>query len=439
MLKRNLLIIIIISFYTINYAHATSRIDITRGVREPLPIAITDLHGISDEEKELGNQISSVIENDLESSGLFRSIDKLAFIEQSLHLNNIPSFASWRQINAASLVMGNIKISSDGLIKVEFKLWDTYSELQIAGKSYALNSALWRRVAHKIADEIYQRLTGDTSYFDTRIAYISETGPGLKRIKRLAIMDQDGENNEFLTKGNFLVLTPRFSPSGQQLLYLSYENKNPNVYLMDIKSKRSILLGKFPGMTLAPRFSPDGKKIVMSVSYNGNTDIYLLDLTTSQSIQLTDDRAIDISPSFSPDSNQIVFASDRGGRPQLYIMDSNGTNLQRISFGEGSYTTPIWSPRGDMIAFTKKQSGSFYIGVMNSDGSGERILAQGFLVEGPTWSPNGRTIMYTRGEPSHGGKIGTSRIFSIDLTGYNEREIITPTDASDPAWSPLLP
>ncbi|MFV9876096.1 MAG: Tol-Pal system beta propeller repeat protein TolB [Rickettsiales endosymbiont of Dermacentor nuttalli] len=439
MSKRNLLIIMIIWLCIINHVNAASRIDITRGVREPLPIAITDLHGTSEAEKDLGHQISSVIENDLESSGLFKAIDKLAFIEQSLYLNDIPYFTSWRQINAASLVVGDVKISSEGSIKVEFKLWDTYSEIQIAGKSYSLNENLWRRVAHKIADEIYQRLTGDTGYFDTRIAYISETGPGLKRIKRLAIMDQDGANNEFLTKGNYLVLTPRFSPSGQQLLYLSYENRNPNVYLMDIRSKRSILLGKFLGMTLAPRFSPDGKKIVMSVSYNGNTDIYLLDLTTSQSFQLTDDRAIDVSPSFSPDSNQIVFASDRGGRPQLYVMNSNGGNVQRISFGEGSYTTPIWSPRGDMIAFTKKFSGSFYIGVMNSDGSGERILAQGFLVEGPAWSPNGRTIMYTRGEPSNGGKIGTSRIFSIDLTGYNEREVITPTDASDPAWSPLLP
>jgi TolB protein len=429
-----------LAFFITNFpAQATKRIDITQGTLEPMPIAITSLLGQDSESSEVGMQIARVIEADLARSGLFRPIDKSAFIEHITNPSVQPTFQSWRQINASALVTGAIKLEASGSLEIEFRLWDNFAEQQMAGKTYSLPIKLWRRAAHKIADEVYKRLTGEEGYFDTRIAYISETGPGLKRIKRMAIMDQDGENNEFLTSGKNMVLTPRFSPTLKKLLYFSYAEKKPKVFVFDLDSKKSKVLGDFPGMTLAPRFSPDGQTVVMSVSESGNTDIFTMDLSTLGKKKLTNDRAIDVSPSYSHDGKNIVFSSDRGGSSQLYIMDTSGNNVKRISFGSGNYTTPTWSPRGDYIAFTKKSGNNFYIGVMKPDGSGERMLTNGYLVEGPTWSPNGRVIMFSRGEPSYNGKVGPSRLYTIDLTGYNEREVITPTDASDPAWSPLLP
>lgn len=410
-----------------------SRIISTTGTKEPLPIAITQFGGTGDEVR-IGTDISQVIAADLERSGLFRPIDKNAFIESNLTSSSLPKFPAWRQINASGLVVGSVKSLGGGRMEVEFRLWDVFLEQQIAGRSFDTTIDNWRRVSHIIADEVYKRLTGEEGYFDTRIVYVAESGPAKHRIKRLAIMDQDGENHRFLTDGRDLVLTPRFSPAAQQLLYLSYANRKPRVYLYDIATGRERLLGDFPGMSFAPRFAPDGTKALMSVAMNGNTDIYSLDLRSMAKTQLTSDLAIDTSPSYSPNGEQIVFNSDRGGSQQLYIMNSDGSGQKRISFGEGRYGTPVWSPRGDFIAFTKIYKGSFYIGVMRSDGGGERIIAQSYLVEGPSWAPNGRVLIYTKQEaPS-----APSRLFSIDVTGYNEREVVTPIEASDPAWSPLL-
>lgn len=421
-------------FFLSNPAHAVLKIDITRGNVDPMPIALPDLPGSG-----MGAEIMRVVSADLERSGLFRPIDKQAFIEQITTQTSNPRFGDWRKINAAALVTGAVISESGDKLKVSFRLWDVYAEQQIAGKEYNTFKSNWRRIAHIIADEIYKRLTGEDGYFDSRIVYVSESGPDLKRVKRLAIMDQDGENHKYLTDGRSLVLTPRFSPSSQEILYLSYAGKQPRVYLRDLQTGREESLGTFEGMSFAPRFSNDGNSIVMSIASGGSTQIFKMDLRNRQLIKITSGNSIDTSPSYSPDGNRIVFNSDRGGSQQLYVMNSDGSGIQRISFGNGRYGTPVWSPRGDLIAFTKMHQGRFYIGVMRPDGSGERVLTESYMDEGPSWAPNGRVIVFHRQYPNSRGRMGNTRLYSVDLTGHNLREVLTPMDGSDPAWSPLLP
>ncbi|MBL6945701.1 MAG: Tol-Pal system protein TolB [Rhodospirillales bacterium] len=421
-------------------ARAELRIDITRGTVEAMPIAITDFVGRTDQEAQFGRDISEVISGDLERTGLFKPLDRNAFIQAAGALNVLPRFGDWRVINAQALVHGKAELIGDGRLKMEFRLWDVFAEQQMVGRAYTTVPANWRRVAHIIADAIYQRITGEAGYFDTQIVYISESGPPNRRVKRLAIMDQDGANHQFLTEGNELVLTPRFSPSRREITFLSYFRNVPRVYIFDLDTGRQEILGDFPGMTFAPRFSPDGKKIILSMAKDGNSDIFTMDLGTRVSKRLTKHSAIDTSPSSSPDGKRIAFNSDRGGSQQIYVMDSDGRNVKRISYGKGRYATPVWSPRGDLIAFTKMRAGRFFIGVMGVDGSGERLLTEAFLVEAPTWAPNGRVLMFFREDPAGKDNKGIrSRLYSIDLTGYNEREVVTPLDASDPAWSPLIP
>ena len=415
-------------------ARAELRIDITQGTVQPLPIAVVDFYGQQPNDAQYGSNIVNVVSSDLERSGLFKPIDKKAFIQTPDSLRTMPRFGDWRVINAQALVSGTVQTQPDGRIRVEFRLWDVFAEQQMIGVAVTSTQENWRAIAHKVADEIYKRITGEEGYFETRIVYVAESGPFTKRIKRLAIMDQDGENDRYLTDGSNLVLTPRFSPSSQDITYLSYRNNRPRVYLLSIETGQQEVLGDFPGMTFAPRFSPDGTKVVMSQAINGNTDIYEMDLRTRKSRRLTDSPAIDTGPSYSPDGMQIAFESDRGGSQQIYVMNSDGSNPHRISFGEGKYGTPVWSPRGDLIAFTHIRGGVFYIGVMRPDGSGQREISQGYLVEGPTWAPNGRVLAYFK-QSGAGGQV---RLYSIDITGYNERELVTPTDGSDPAWSPLI-
>ena len=351
-----------------------------------------------------------------------------------------PRFSDWRALASQALVQGEVEAQPNGQLRVAFRLWDVFGGQQMVGQAYVTQPANWRRVAHIIADAIYTQITGESGYFDTRVVYVSENGPGNERIKRLAIMDQDGANHRFLTDGSALVLTPRFSPTAQEITYLSYFQNVPRVYLFNIDTGRQELLGNFPGMTYAPRFSPDGNKVTFSMASDGNSEIYEMDLRTRRSLRLTNHPAIDTSPSYAPDGRQLTFNSDRGGSQQIYVMNADGSETRRISFGSGRYATPVWSPRGDLIAFTRISRGTFYIGVMQPDGEGERLLAQGFLVESPTWSPNGRVLMYfaqaPRREDGSGGRV---RLYSIDLTGYNQREMVTPQDGSDPAWSPLIP
>ena len=410
-------------------ANAELRIDITRGTLEPLPIAITDFVGSGNSEQEYGRNIARVIAGDLERSGLFKPIDKRAFIENNQALGTLPRFGDWRIIGAQALVQGRTQIVDDGRLKVEFRLWDVFAEQQMRGVAYFTAQDNWRRVAHIVSDAIYKRITGESGYFDTRIVYISESGPQNRRLKRLAIMDQDGENHQFLTDGRTLVLTPRFSPTLQEITYLSYFGGKPRVYIFNIDTGHQEVLGDFPGMTFAPRFSNDGKSVIMSMAKDGNSEIYTMDIETRAVKRLTNHSAIDTSPSYSPDGKYITFNSDRGGSQQIYVMDDSGRNVKRISHGKGRYATPVWSPRGDLIAFTKFTGGRFFIGVMRPDGKGERLLAEDFLVEAPTWAPNGRVLMFFRqSRTKKDGSGGKSKLFSIDLTGHNEREVITPMD-----------
>jgi len=419
-------------------AHAELKIDITKGNVEPMPVAITTLTGQGQGDAS-GERIAGVIAADLERSGLFRPISSQAFIEQVSNGDAIPRFADWRQINAQALVTGTITPMGGDKVRVSFRLWDALGEKQIAGKEYNTFGKNWRRVSHLMADEIYKRLTGESGYFDTRIVYVAESGPAKNRVKRLAIMDQDGENHKYLTDGAALALTPRFSPNTQEILYMSYSGNQPRVFLRDLQTGREESLGRFNGMSFAPRFNYDGSRMLMSIASGGTTSIYEMDLRSRSMRRLTSTAGgIDTSPSYAPDGHAIVFSSDRGGSQQLYTMDSNGKNVQRISFGTGNYSTPVWSPRGDLVAFTKQYSGQFYIGIMKTDGSGERLLTQSWLDEGPSWAPNGRVIVFGREFPGGGG-ANRSRLYSVDVTGYNLREVLTPQDGSDPAWSPLLP
>ncbi len=420
-------------------AQAELTVDITQGFVEPLPIAITDFYAETLEESKTGKDLAGVIASDLERSGLFRPIDQGAFIQDAASLRKGPRFADWRLINAQALIQGSVEMQPDGRLRVNFRLWDVYAEQQMTGLAYFTTPSNWRRVAHIVADVIYKRLTGEDGYFDTRIVYVAERGPQDRRVKRLGIMDQDGENHRFLTDGNELVLTPRFSPTTQEITYLSYVGDVPRVYLFNLNTGQQEVLGDFPGMTFAPRFSPDGNKVIMSLAEDGNSDIFTMDLRTRRVRRLTDHPAIDTSPSYSPDGGRITFNSDRGGTQQIYVMEADGGSVQRISFNQGRYATPVWSPRGDLIAFTRIANGEFYIGVMRPDGTGERMLTKGFLVEGPTWAPNGRVLSYFRQTPADSRGRVTSKVYTIDLTGFNERELVTPIDASDPAWSPLIP
>jgi TolB protein len=411
-------------------ARAQLTIDMTRPSFEPVPIAIVDFAG-----DRVGADIANVVRNDLQGSGLFRSISPSAFIQRDVDANAAPRFADWRGIGAAGVVVGSVQ-QIGGNIKVDFRLWDVVVGQQATGLSFTSQPANWRRLAHIIADAIYKRVTGEEGYFDTRVAYVSEAGPRNARIKRIAIMDQDGANNKYITDGRTIALTPRFSPTLQEIVYMAYgeDRGPPKVYLQNVDSGRRELLGNFPGMSFAPRFSPDGSKVAMSISADGNTDIYEMDIRGRGLRRLTNTPAIDTSPCYSPDGTQIVFNSDRGGAQQLYVMGAGGGGERRISFGDGRYATPVWSPRGDFIAFTKIAGSGFGIGVMRPDGGGERMLASGFLVEGPTWAPNGRVLMYfTQGR---GGPVSLQQ---IDITGRFERPVPTPTEASDPAWSPLIP
>lgn len=438
-MKKILLALALIALVAMPHAaRAELRIDVTSGQVKPMPIAISAFTGSDPADTEMGRQMVEVITNNLKRSGLFQPLDPGSFIQDAKAAQTAPNFAQWRAISAQALVTGVMSKTADGKTRVEFRLWDVFGEQQMVGMAYMTTTSNWRRIAHIISDAIYKRMTGEDGYFDSRIVYVSESGPTTARIKRLAIMDQDGANHRYLTDGQALVLTPRFSPNEQQITYMAYYNNRPRVYLYNIDSGRQEVLGDFPGMTFSPRFSPDGSKVIMSLAKNGNTDIYSMDLRTRQIRQLTSDPSIETSPSYSPDGSQIVFESDRSGTQQLYVMPASGGAAQRITFGDGRYGGPVWSPRGDLIAFTRMYKGQFYIGVIRPDGKGERLITQAYHVEGPTWAPNGRVLSYFK--ETRGGANGKSaHLYTIDLTGFNEMMLPTPQDGSDPAWSPLNP
>lgn len=422
-------------------AAAQLRVDINAGISKPMPIAVPAFTTpalattVAGDTAALGRQVAEVVSNDLASSGLFKPINPSAFTTTVAYADVLaPRFPNWRTVAAQALVTGFVQVNGNGSITVGCYLYDVFSEEILAREGFSTQPAFWRRAAHKCADAVYSRLTGESGYFDSRIVYVSETGSQTKRIKRLAIMDQDGANHRFLTNGQNLVLTPRFSPSQQTVAYMSFAQNRPRVYVYNIGTGRQTLVGNFPNMSFAPRFSPDGQSLVFSMAQGGNTDIYRMSVNGGTPQRLTSTPGIDTGPSYSPDGSKIVFESDRGGTQQLYVMNADGSDQRRVSFGGGRYATPVWSPRGDLIAFTRMGGGGFRIGVMRPDGSGERLLTDSWGDEGPTWSPNGRVVMFFRSQ-----RGGRADLWSVDLTGVNERRIPTPLDGSDPAWSPLLP
>ena len=416
-------------------AHAQQkRIVISEGDFAPLPIAIPNFAAGTPGDAEVGAGVTQVITNNLKRSGLFAPIDQAAYIEKTINIDAAPNFQNWKTINAQALVTGRMTRQNNGRVKAEFRLWDVNTGQQLAGQQYDTSAEYWRRIAHIISDQIYERLTGEKGYFDSRIVFVDESGAKERRVKRLALMDQDGANVRYLTRGADLVLTPRFSPSTQEITYMEFGQGDPRVYLYNIETAQREIVGNFPGMSFSPRFSPDGQRIIMSLQQGGNSNLFVMDLRSKSMTRLTDTPAIDTSPSYAPDGSKLCFESDRGGKPQIYVMPATGGPAQRISFGDGSYSTPVWSPRGDYIAFTKQGGGQFAIGIMKTDGSGERILTAGYHNEGPTFAPNGRVVMFFR-DP--GGSGGPS-LFTVDVSGRNELRVPTPGFASDPAWSPLL-
>ena len=414
---------------------AQKRIPIPEGDFVPLPIAIPNFVAGAPSDGEVALGVTQVITNNLRRSGLFAPIDQAAYIEKVVNIDVAPQFANWKTISAQALVTGRMTRQADGRLKAEFRLWDVATGQQLAGQQYFTSPEYWRRIAHIISDQIYERLTGEKGYFDSRVVFVDETGTKERRVKRLALMDQDGANVRYLTRGSDLVLTPRFSPSTQEITYMEFGQGDPKVYLYNIETGQREIVGNFPGMSFSPRFSPDGQRIIMSLQQGGNSNLFVMDLRSKSTTRLTDTPAIDTSPSYSPDGSQICFESDRGGKPQIYLMAAGGGAAQRISpFDDGTYSTPVWSPRGDYIAFTKQGGGQFAIGIMKPDGTGVRILTSGWHNEGPTFAPNGRVLMFFR-DP--GGSSGPS-LYTVDVSGRNEQRVPTPGYASDPAWSPLL-
>ena len=408
-------------------------VDIDKGNVQPLPIAVPAFTGLTGPTTDVGAKIAQVIAADLGRSGFFRPLDPSTFLEKTLAVNIQPHFAAWRQIGGQALVNGQVTVDADGRLRVDFRLWDVANQSQLIGTEFTSTPDNFRRVAHKIADAVYKRLTGEDGYFDTRIVFVATSGPKTHRVKRLAIMDQDGANPSYLTNGSYDVMDPRFSRTEQEITYTALTRSSARVYVFSIETGRRETVGDFPGMVFAPRFSPDGSKVALSVERGGATNIYVVDLRNHASRRLTSGSNIDVSPAFSPGGDRIAFTSDRGGQEQIYVMDADGSGARRITFGGGRYTTPVWSPRGDLIAATKQSGGQFHIVVMHPDGSGERVLTSSFLDEGPTWAPNGRVLMFSRETAGSG-----PRLWTVDVSGRNERLEPYPSGATDPAWSPLL-
>lgn len=414
-------------------AKAELRIDITEGTFKPVPIAITPFAGSGDSElARMGQEMTQVIMTDLESCGLFKVVDPQAYIQSARDVMTQPRFADWKVINAEALVGGILQRHGNS-VQVDFRLFDVFTESQLTGLSLGTDPANWRRVAHKIADEIYERITGDKGYFDTRVVYIAEHGPEMGRKYRLAIMDQDGENHQYLSSGNTRVLTPRISPDRTKIAYVDFgpDDKSPNLHIYNLASGHSETLGAIQGQKMSPRFSPKGDHIILSSALGGAACLYKMDLGNKRLEKLTSATStIDVSPCYSPDGSKIVYISDRGGKPQIYVRDASGGDGTRISFSPGRYDNPVWSPRGDLIAFTRMNQGTFYVGVMRPDGSGERMLDSGYLLEGPTWAPNGREIMYT----CQPGSKSKSMLCAVDIVGFNKRNVNIPGEGSYPTW-----
>jgi len=408
-------------------AHAESDVYVRPGGEfKPVTIAVTPFAGDS-------AKIGAVIANDMAHSIFLSPLNPSTFPDKQADPDAPPNLDAWRTVNAQFVLTGGVE-GGGSKLTARFRLWDVATGEQVAGEQFSADASGARRVAHLISDRVFSRVTGEKGFFDSRVVFVDETGPKQKRVKRIALMDMDGAAVRFLTSGERLVVTPAFSPTTQQVAFMAFGGDEPKVSLLNLETGQRQTLGEGAGMSFAPRFSPDGRHVVMSLSDGSNASLYEMDIGSKQTRRLTDASAIDTSPSYSPDASQIVFESDRGGQQQLYVMAADGGEAKRISFGDGRYSTPVWSPKGDLIAFTRQKGGEFGIGVMKPDGSGERIIAEGFHNEGPTFSPNGLFLMFFR-DP---GGAGGAHIYMADVFGHGEFQVPTPAYASDPSWGPLL-
>ncbi|GHU15171.1 protein TolB [Alphaproteobacteria bacterium] len=412
-------------------------IDINKGVMKPVSIAIDVFDPFN---LLMKDQFFGVVQNDLQGTYLFRSISPKAFMQNLKGSKDTPRFSVWKTINAQYLASIDVNLEGN-MLHVSLALYDVLSETRVELLTLSGGIDNWRQMAHIVSNKIYERITGEAGYFDTKIMHVSvQNKPKGEKSYRLAIMDQDGYAHKYLTDGSTIVLTPRISPNGKECSFFGYREKVVNgrrvplsasVYRLNLsKPSRPQLFANFKGMTYAPRYSPDGRLLIFSLSDRGSSSIYTLNMATKEIKRITRGRCIDTSPCYSPDGQHIVFNSDRGGTQQLYIMDSDGSNVKRLSFSKGRYATPVWSPRGDWIAFARFGNGAFNIGIIRPDGSEERMLTSGYLTEGPSWSPNGRVIIF-----SHQDYSKREKIYSVDVTGYNRHEVQTPFDAIDPEWS----
>lgn len=413
-------------------------VNITQGHMEPINIAIVDMAKQPSSVYGTALNISQIIKDNLKNTGLFNPLDKNTFLKSYVEIDKKPEFNDWSVIGAKLLVYGDISETEDDKIKIKFFLWDIDAKELLTTQSITASKSDYRRTAHIISDVIYSKITGDSGYFDTRIVFVDETGLSTNRKRRLAIMDQDGHNLRYLSSGATSITTPAFSPTKQEITYMTYYKGIPRVYLFNIATGLHRLLGNFLGMSFAPRFTPDGESIIMSIAMDGKTDIFEMNLKSKKLYRLTDSKGIDTAPSYSPDGKQIAFISDRNGAPNIYVMDADGKNVNRISKQGGIYGDPAWSPRGDYIAFVKISGGKFWLGVMFPDGTGERLITEAYNLESPSWSPNGRRLIYYKQNIDTVKNTDDTKIYTIDVTGYGERQLPTPHDATDPAWSPLL-
>lgn len=414
-------------------------IDVTKGQVEPLPMAVVSFDTANIEAEEYSSKINAVIANNLNNTGLFKILSEKSFLQSKNEVFLQPNFGDWRLIDANFLVTGKLNINS-GNLNINFKLWDVYQEKLLINKNISgVNSTEWRISSHIVSNLIYEGITGEKGYFDTKVVYVAENNKGASKSKQLAMMDYDGYNHKILTNGENLVLTPRFSPDGKSIVFLQYKNNKASVYLMNLASKKINILGNYSGMSFAPRFSPEGKKIIFSLTERGRSNVFIQELKNKKKYQITNNKYINTSPYFSPDGKKIVFSSDRAGKQNLYIKKivNKFSTAERITFGQGNYATPVWSPRGDYIAFTKSYKKKFYIGLIKENGKGERLISEGYLADGPSWSPNGRTLTFYKVIKKSNNKY-VSKLFTIDITGNIEKELLTPYEASDPDWGPSI-
>tara|TARA_E500000178_G_scaffold232537_1_gene229027 strand:+ start:531 stop:1856 length:1326 start_codon:yes stop_codon:yes gene_type:complete len=438
---KKIFILIFLSLFTFNKFSLLNgvEIDVTEGKIEPLPIAITKFNYENINIEDYSSKIFTIISNNLGNTGLFKILSNQSFLQTENEVFFQPLFSDWRLIDANFLVGGKIELENN-ILKVNLKLWDVYQEKLVINKNISgVSVADWRILSHIISNLIYQKITGEKGYFDTKLVYVAEEGTDEKKIKKLAIMDYDGENHEILSDGKELVLTPRFSPNGKNIVFLKYKNNKASVYIMNIKSRDTKILGDFTGMSFAPRFAPNGNKIIFSLTDRGKSNIFLQNLEDDQKFQITNNKYINTSPYFSPDGKSIVFSSDRAGKQNLYIknIEKKSSRAERITYGNGNYATPVWSPRGDYIAFTKSYRKKFFIGLIKSNGTGERLISEGYLTDGPSWSPNGRTLVFFKTIKNRNNQYKT-KLFTIDITGNLEKELVTPYQASDPDWGPSI-